>query len=190
LATVEADGERLPDDVLIGFLRQLMNAGGDTTYRGTSNLLTGLLSNPDQLEVVRQDRSLVPKAIEEALRWESPILRGWRYVERDVEVAGHKIPEGTVLNTVRASANRDPSKYPDPDKFDISREHPVRPIPFGVGAHVCIGQHLARLEMTRALNALLDRLPNLRLDPDRPPPQPIGHDGRVPERIYVKFDPV
>jgi len=190
LATVEADGDRLPDDVLIGFLRQLMNAGGDTTYRGTSNLMMGLLSNPDQLEAVRNDRTLVPKAIEEALRWESPILRGWRYVERDMDFLGYKLPEGAVLNTVRASANRDPSKYPDPDRFDIFREHPVKPIPFGIGAHVCIGQHLARLEMSRALNALLDRLPNLRLDPDHPPPHALGHDGRVPQHIYVRFDPV
>jgi cytochrome P450 len=190
LATVEADGERLPDDVLIGFLRQLMNAGGDTTYRSTSNLLVGLLRNPEQLEAVRRDRSLIPRAIEEALRWEVPILRGWRYVKNDVVIDGHPVPRGAVVNTIRGSANRDPAKFEDPDRFDIFREHLARPIPFSTGAHVCIGQHLARLEMTRALNALLDRLPNLRLDPAYPPPQPIGHDGRVPERIHVRFDPV
>ena len=74
LANTEVDGERLPEDVLISFLRQLVNAGGDTTYRGTSVLLTGLLNNPDQLDAVRKDRSLVPLAIDEALRWEGPVL--------------------------------------------------------------------------------------------------------------------
>ena len=189
LATVEADGERLPDDVLLGFLRQLMNAGGDTTYRGTSNLLTGLLNNPDQLEAVRQDRSLVSKAIDEALRWEAPILRGWRYSEKDVEIEGFRIPKGSVVIPVLASANRDPSKFEDPDRFNIFREHRYRPIPFSTGPHVCIGQHLAKLEMSRALNAILDRLTNLRLDPDFPAPQPLGNGGRVAEHIYVEFDP-
>jgi len=188
LANLEVAGERLPDDVLIGFFRQLMNAGGDTTYRSTSNLLVALLRNPDQLEAVRRDRTLIPKTIEEALRWEVPILRGWRYVNRDVEIDGFLVPEGAVVNTIRGSANRDPAKYEDPDRFDIFREHPVRPIPFSIGPHVCIGQHLARLEMTRALNAILDRLHNLRLDPDHPAPYPVGHDARVPEEIHVKFD--
>jgi len=188
LATVEADGERLPDDVLIGFLRQLVNAGGDTTYQGTSTLFSALLNNPDQLQAVRQDRTLVPKAIEEGLRWDGPIISGQRYVTRDVEIDGHLIPAGHVVRPVRGSANRDPSKFEDPDRFDIFRDHPVRPIPFGVGPHVCIGQHLAKLEMSRALNAILDRLPNLRLDPAYPPPHPVGYNGRVPDHIHVKFD--
>jgi cytochrome P450 len=148
-----------------------------------------LLTHPEQLEAVRKDRSLVPKAIEEALRWEAPILRGWRYVRRDVEIDGHPLPEGSIVMPILASANRDPAKFREPDNFDIFREHPVRPIPFSIGPHVCIGQHLARVEMARALNGLLDRLPNLRLDPDHPPPQVIGHGGRVPRAIHVRFDP-
>ena len=189
LATVEVDGERLPDEVLISFLRQLMNAGGDTTYRATSVLLTGLLTNPDQLAAVAADRSVVPQAIEEALRWEGPVASSWRHAARNVVLEGVEIPQGAIINIVLASANRDPSKFPDPDRFDIFRERSVRNLAFASGPHVCIGQHLARVEMTRALNAVLDRLPNLRLDPDKPPPDIRGHILRVPEHIHVLFDP-
>jgi len=188
LAMAEVDGERLPDEVLISFLRQLMNAGGDTTYVGTSLVLTGLLTNPEQLAAVIADRSLIPQAIDEALRWESPITSTWRAARRDVVLDGVAIPKGAILNVNIGSANRDPTKFPDPDRFDIFRERSVRPFPFASGPHVCIGQHLARFEMARALNTLFDRLPNLRLDPDKPPPRIVGHTGRVPEHIHVKFD--
>jgi cytochrome P450 len=189
LATVEADGERLPDEVLIAFLRQLMNAGGDTTYRGTSVLLAGLLTHPEQCAAVAADRGLIPQAIEEALRWEGPVASTWRYVTRDVTLDGVEIPQGAILNVVLASANRDPAKFSDPDRFDIFRERGVRNLGFATGPHVCIGQHLARVEMARALNAILDRLPNLRLDPAKPPPDIRGHILRVPEHIHVVFDP-
>jgi cytochrome P450 len=188
LATVEADGERLPDDVLISFLRQLMNAGGDTTYRGTSVLLAGLLTHPEQLAAVAQDRSLIPQAIDEALRWEGPVASTFRYAAVDTEIAGVPIRKGTFINTVLASANRDPAKFPDPDRFDIFRNRNARHLAFASGPHLCIGQHLARVEMTRALGALLDRLPNLRIDPDRPPPRITGHILRAPEHLWVRFD--
>jgi cytochrome P450 len=189
LATVEADGERLPDDVLISFLRQLMNAGGDTTYRATSVLLTGLLTNADQLAAVAADRDLIPQAIDEAVRWEGPVTSTWRYVARDVTLDGVPIPEGAILNVVLGSANRDPDKFQDPDRFDIFRQRSVRNLAFATGPHVCIGQHLARVEMMRAMNAVLDRLSNLRLDPTRPAPAIRGHLLRVPEHLYVRFDP-
>ena len=188
LAAVEVDGQHLPDIVLISFLRQLMNAGGDTTYRGTSALLAGLLTHPDQLEAVRADRNLIPQAIDEALRWEGPVSSTLRYASQDAEIDGVTIPEGTLINLVLASANRDPRKFVDPDRFDIFRERKYRAVPFASGPHVCIGQHLAKVEMTRAMNALLDHLPNLRLDPDMPPPQLIGHILRAPEHIHVRFD--
>jgi cytochrome P450 len=189
LATVEANGERLPDDVLISFLRQLINAGGDTTFRGTSVLITGLLQHPDQYAALVADRSLLPAAIEEALRWECPVNSIWRYVSEDAEVDGVALPKGAVLNVVLASANRDPIVYPDPDRFDIFRDRRRRPVPFASGPHVCIGQHLARVEMQRAMNAILDRLPNLRIDPDMPPPEIRGHLLRSPDHLYVRFDP-
>lgn len=188
LATVEADGERLPDIVLISFLRQLMNAGGDTTFRGTSALMVGLLTHTDQLEAVRADRSLVSQAIDEALRWEGPVTSISRHASVETEIDGIVIPKGTFINLVLGSANRDPSKFENPDEFDIFRERKHRSVAFASGPHLCIGQHLAKVEMTRALNALLDKLPNLRLDPDLPPPQLVGHILRSPEHLWVKFD--
>jgi cytochrome P450 len=187
LAQAEVEGERLPQDVLISFLRQLVNAGGDTTYRGTSVLLTGLLSNPDQLEAVRQNRALVPQAIEEALRWDGPVLIQTRMALRDVELGGVKIPRSAFLDVAAGAANRDPQRFPDPDTFNIFRKPGHRHFAFAFGPHVCIGQHLARVEMTRALNAVLDRLPGVRLDPDRPPPQIQGIMMRVPKHIFVRF---
>jgi cytochrome P450 len=189
LATVETDGDRLPDEVLISFLRQLLNAGGDTTFRGTSVLLTGLLTHPEQLAAVTADRGLVPLAIEEALRWEGPVLTTWRYVARDTEIDGVPLRKGVILNVVLGSANRDPSKFANPDAFNIFRDRSVRHLAFAGGPHVCIGQHLARVEMTRAINSILDRLPNLRLDPSMPPPDIRGHQLRVPDHIHVVFDP-
>ena len=189
LAQAEVEGEQLPEEVLISFLRQLVNAGGDTTYRGTSVLLTGLLQNPEQLEAVRQDRSLIPQAIEEALRWEGPVLVQTRITTQAVALGGLQVPAGAVLDVVAGAANRDPAKFPDPDRFDIMRQRgSARHFAFASGPHICIGQHLARVEMTRALNAILDCLHNLRLDPQQPPPQIRGGMMRVPEHLFVCFD--
>lgn len=187
LANTEVDGEYLPDLVLLSFLRQLMNAAGDTTYRGTSMLLTGLLSDPAQLDAVRQDRSLIAQAIEEALRWDGPVLVQTRMAAVDLELGGVHIPAGSVLDVVAGAANRDPAIYDNPDKFDIFRERKPH-WSFARGPHICVGQHLARVEMTRAMNAILDNLHDLRLDPDMPPPCPRGIMMRVPEHIHVRFD--
>lgn len=187
LATTEADGDYLPELVLVSFLRQLMNAAGDTTYRGTSILLSALLRNPDQLAALRADRSLIPAAVEEGLRWDGPVLSQLRVAKDDTELGGVKIPAGAFLDVLAGAANRDPAVYPDPDRFDILRSK--RPhFSFARGPHICVGQHLARVEMTRALHAVLDHLPNLRLDPDKPAPDIRGYMMRVPEHIYVLFD--
>lgn len=188
LATVEADGERLPDEVLIAFLRQLMNAGGDTTYRGTSILMAGLLQNPDQLRAVEADRTLIAQAIEEALRWDGPVTSTLRYVAEATEIGGVPVPQGAILNVVLGSANRDPTKFIDPDRFDIFRERSARHLAFANGPHVCIGQHLAKVEMTRALNAILDKMANLELDPDMAAPEIRGHLLRVPDHLHVRFE--
>jgi cytochrome P450 len=188
LAQAEVDGEHLPEEILISFLRQLVNAGGDTTYRGTSVLLAGLLANPDQLDAVRQDRSLIPQAIEEALRWDGPVLIATRTPTVDVELAGVTLPAGACLSVAAGSANRDPTRFENPDRFDIFRDHRHHHFAFASGPHVCIGQHLARVEMTRALNAILDRLPNLRLDADMPAPRIQGIMMRVPRHLHVRFD--
>lgn len=189
LVRTEVDGEYLPEDVLISFFRQLINAAGDTTYRGTSVLLTGLLQNPDQLAAIYADRSLVAPAIEEALRWDGPVLQVTRYTKNDVTLCGVDIPAGSILDVLSGSANRDPQYFTDPDSFNIFRDRAgVKHLSFAAGPHVCMGQHLARVEMTRALNAILDRLPGLRLDPDKPAPQILGSMMRVPKHLYVRFD--
>jgi len=187
LANAEVDGEMIPDDVVIAFFRQLMTAGGDTSYHGSGSILTGLLTNPDQLAAVQADRALVPTAIDEGLRWNCPVLAIFRTPTREVEMDGKVLMPGDCLDVIIGSANRDDTVYEEPDRFDISR--PLkRHNAFGFGPHICIGQHLARLEVGIALNILLDRLPNLRLDPDCPPPQVVGIGTRGPESIHVLFD--
>lgn len=187
IATAEVDGEFLPSDVAIAFLRQLINAGGDTTFRTTTALLCGLLTNPQQLDAVRDDRSLIERAVEEALRWEGPVIGTARASTRDTVVCGVKIPANSMVAVSYGGANRDPAVYRDPDRFDIFRER-HRHFGFAFGAHNCIGQQLARLEMTRALHAILDRLPNVRLDPAFAPPQMRGSIMRTPRELHVVFD--
>jgi len=189
LATVEDQGERLPDDVVISFLRQLINAAGDTTYRSTGNMLVALLKErPDQFELVKRDRSLIPRAIEETLRWEGPVNLNFRTTKKDVVLGGVAIPAGAAVQTITGVHNRNPKVFPDPDRFDLMRDNTRRHMAFAAGPHICVGQYLARLEMNRALNYLLDRLPKLRLDPAQPPPQIRGCSMRVPKHIHVRFD--
>jgi cytochrome P450 len=165
LAHAELDGERLTEEEIFSFLRLLLPAGVETTYRSTGNLLFSLLSRPGLLDAVRADRSLVPQAIEEALRFEAPLLNGTRLAVRDTVLSGVPIPAGSTIVLMLGAANRDEARWPDPDRFDIFRDPRVH-ISFGQGPHVCLGMHLARAEMRVALNLLLDRLPGLRLDPD------------------------
>jgi cytochrome P450 len=186
LAQAEIDGQRLADEEIFSFLRLLLPAGVETTYRSTGNLLFGLLSNPQQLDAIRADRSLIPQAIEEAIRWEAPLLMITRVATRDTELGGVAIPAGSAVMPMLGSANREEDRYPDPDRFDIFRE-PTAHISFGLGVHVCLGMHLARLEMRVAVNRLLDRLPDLRLDPAGDDPHIRGHVFRCPTSLPVLF---
>jgi cytochrome P450 len=189
IANAEVDGQKLPDEVVIAFFRQLMNAGGDTSYHGFSSVLTGLLTHPAQLQAVRDDRALVARAIEEGLRWSCPVPIIQRTPTRETVLAGVQVRPGDRLDIVLAAANRDESVYEQPDEFNIFRPA-RRHLAFGYGAHVCLGQHLARMEMTVALNAILDRLPGLRLDEDFPPPEMDGLSLRGPHNLHVRFDSV
>jgi len=169
LSVTEFDGHRLSDDEIFGFLRLLLPAGIETTYRSSGNLLYALLSHPDQLAAVAADRSLVPQAIEEGLRWEPPILFLLRNAVQERDVCGMTLPAGAVVNVCIGAANRDEAFYEEPDRFDIFRERRQN-VTFGWGPHMCVGMHLARMETRVAMNALLERLPNLRLDPEFEPP--------------------
>ncbi|ORV98301.1 cytochrome P450 [Mycobacterium kyorinense] len=187
LAQAEIDGEKLSDEEIFSFLRLLLPAGVETTYRSLGNMLFGLLSDPVQLDAVRADRSLLPQAIEEAVRWEPPLLTITRVATRDTELAGVPIPAGSSVMPMLGAANRQDDRYPDPDRFDIFRS-PRAHIGFGHGVHVCLGMHLARLEMRVALNLMFDRLPNLRLDPHGDDPHIRGQVFRSPTSLPVLFE--
>ena len=187
LAQAELDGQRLTDDEIIAFLRLLLPAGAETTYRSSSNLLYGLLTHPEQLAALRDDRSLMPQAIEEGLRWEPPLTRIARTATRDVEVDGVTIPAGAPVAVDMGSANHDPARWDDPDAFDIFRE-PQKHMAFAYGPHTCLGMHLARMETTVVLNRVLDRLPNLRLDPGADDVYITGLMFRAPNQLPVLFD--
>jgi cytochrome P450 len=188
LIEAEVDGHRLSDEEIYPFLLLLLPAGAETTYRSSSNLLFGLLSQPEQLDAVRADRGLVPQAIEEALRWETPSLTVARTATQDVELGGVRIPAGGFVTVSLGAANRDPERYLLPDAFDIFRADGQH-VSFGDGAHKCLGMHLARLEMRILLNAVLDRLPGLRLDPGAEDPHIHGLLFRSPPNLPVLFDP-
>lgn len=185
LVQAELDGQRLSDDEIIAFLRLLLPAGAETTYRSSSNLMFGLLTHPDQLAALRDDRSLMPQAIEEGVRWEPPLTSIGRTCTRDTEVCGVTIPAGSPVSVCMAAANRDPSRWDRPDEFDIFRE-PKQHMSFAFGAHMCLGMHLARMETTVALDALL-ALPDLRLDPDADDVHISGLAFRAPAALPVLF---
>ncbi len=186
LAHAELDGQRLTDEEILAFLRLLLPAGAETTYRSTSNLLFGLLSNTDQLEAVRNDRSLIPQAMEEGLRWEPPLTGIARVCTRDVELAGVQIPAGSTIGVNLGAANHDDTRYEDPERFDIFR--PARQhMAFAFGPHRCLGMHLATMETEVVLGSVLDRLPGLRLDPAAVDIHITGQAFRSPRKLPVRF---
>lgn len=186
LSQSEIDGTRLSDDEIFAFLLLILPAGVETTYRASGNLLVALLTDPEQLDALRADPGMIRGAFEEALRWEPPITTVMRVTARDCELGGVAIPVGTNVSVSVAAANRDPKRYPDPDRFDPARKN-IAHLTFGGGPHLCLGMHLARMEATVATNALLDRLLDLRLDPGAPPPRITGMAFRSPPALPVTF---
>ena len=186
LANVELDGSRLDVAEILPFIRLLSPAAFETTARAFSNLMCGLLNNPDQLEAVKSDRSLIPQAVQEGLRWEPPLVAFSRWATRDTELCGVPIKQGCAVAPIVGAANRDPERWENPDEFDIHR--PAKPhIAFAMGAHTCLGMHLATLELETALSVLLERLPNLRRDPDAPAPVIAGGSFRTALQLPVVF---
>jgi cytochrome P450 len=186
LAEAEIEGDRLDDDLIHSFLRLLVPAGAGTTYRLIGSLLFGLLGDPSQLEAVREDRALVPAAVEEALRWEAPVQFAARQAMRDTEIASVEIPARLPVTVALGSANHDENRWENPERFDVNRE-PRNHLAFADGEHFCLGAHLARLEATVALNAILDRLEDLQLDADEPEPYVVGFAFRSPTAVPAIF---
>lgn len=179
--------DRLTDREIDSFVLLLLGAGSGTTWKQMGTTLTTLLQRPELLEAVRADRQLLRPAIEEAIRWlpTDPMFSRW--VMADTELGGVEIPAGSVVHLGIGAANRDPARWDRPDEYDITRKFKPS-LGFGQGAHICLGMHVARAEMTIAIAALLDRLPNLRLDPEAEPPRFVGMYERGATAIPVLFD--
>ena len=163
LVQAEEAGERLSEDELLAMIVLLLVAGHETTVNLIGNGVLALLEHPDQLEKLRKEPALMKSALEEMLRYDSPVsMATERYAREDVVIQGVTIPRGELVFAVIASANRDERQFADPDKLDITRE-PNKHLSFGLGNHFCLGASLARLEGQIAIGTLLRRAPGLRL---------------------------
>jgi pimeloyl-[acyl-carrier protein] synthase len=158
-------GDQLTEDELLGNLMLLFVAGHETTSNLIGNGMHALLRNPDQLQRLRNDQSLMKTAIEEMLRFDGPVNITARITHEKIEVAGKKIPKGELLYCLTGGANRDPEVFADPNHFDIGRT-PNPHLTFGGGVHYCIGAPLARLEAEIAFGRLLAAWPDLQIAPD------------------------
>lgn len=187
LIRAEYEGRSLDDHEIATFVRSLLPAASETTTRTFGTLMTLLLENPEVLERVRNDRSLVSKAIDEAVRLEPVATFKVRQAAKDMEIRGVQIPKGAMVQCIVTSANRDEDAFEHGDVFDIDRR-PKPSFGFGFGPHMCIGQFVAKTELNCALNAILDLMPNIRLDPSKPAPEIIGAQLRGPHYLHVLWD--
>ncbi len=178
----------LTDDEILGFAFLLLAAGSGTTWKQLGITMLALLERPEWLAAVRDDPTVLRSVIEESLRWQPTDPMFSRFVARDTELGGVEIPGGGVMHICLAAANRDPARWERPDEFDPTRP-PQAHIGFGNGAHICLGMHVARAEIATAIEALVTRLPDLRLDPDAPAPRLIGLYERGPTSVPVRFGP-
>lgn len=177
---------RLSDAEINSFALLLLAAGSGTTWKQMGIVLATLLNRPELLQAVRADRRLLKPAIDEAMRWMPTDPMFSRWVTRDIDFHGTRLPKGAVLHLCLGAANRDPARWDRPDDYDPHRK--MRPsFGFGGGEHICMGMHVARAEISTAIGALLDRLPGLRLDPDAEPPRYIGLYERGVTEIPVVF---
>ncbi len=187
LVTAEIDGEKLSDEAIYSFLRLLLPAGLETTYRSSGNLLFLLLTHPEQFAAVRTDRTLIASAIEEGLRFETPLTTVQRFTAQDTVLQGVPIPKGSAIDLCIGSANRDQHRWERSEEFDIFRRQ-VPHISFAAGEHTCLGLHLARMETRVALECLLNRLTDIELVTDDDP-HIHGQPFRSPTALPVIFAP-
>jgi cytochrome P450 len=182
----ERDGERMSRGEVVANTKLMLSGGLQEPRDLIALTVWALGSNPDQLHRVREDRSLVKAAVEETLRWAGPVGTSTRQTTQAMELAGVELQRGALIGAVLSSANRDPNRFTQPDRFDIGRKEGAH-LAFAIGTHFCLGawfgRHLARV----SLDVLLDRLPNLSLDPERPVTI-SGWEFRAPDSTWVRWD--
>ena len=179
-------GRRMSREEIVANTKLMLSGGLQEPRDLIAVTLWALGTHPAQLEGVRADRSLVRGAVEETLRWAGPVGTSTRQTTRAVELAGVPLPEGALLGAVLSSANRDPRRWTDPDRFDVRRNEGAH-LAFAVGTHFCLGAWFGRHLSRVSLEILLDRLPGLALDPDRPP-EVSGWEFRAPRSTWVRWE--
>ncbi|GAA3243097.1 cytochrome P450 [Actinocorallia longicatena] len=196
LVTAEIDGETMSDEDVKAFCSLLLAAGGETTDKAIGSLFALLLQHPEQLQAVRDDRTLIPQAFAETLRFAPPVHMIMRQPAEDVEIGGGTVPAGSTLTALIGAANRDERRYKNPDAFDIFRDDlnaknafsaAADHMAFALGRHFCVGALLAKSEIEVGVNQLLDALPNLRLA-DGHTPAEKGVFTRGQAALPVVFD--
>jgi cytochrome P450 len=170
IAETDAEGGRLTEDELVTTCTLLLNAGHEASVNVVGNGVTALLGHPDQLAALRADPGLVPSAVEELIRYDSPLQLFERTAVADTEIDGITVEAGSKVAALLGAANRDPAAFAEPDRFDVART-PNPHIGFGAGIHFCVGAPLARVELQASLATLLRRFPALSLaaQPERRP---------------------
>jgi cytochrome P450 len=168
LLLAEEEGDKLSLEEVFASCQLLLVAGNETTTNLIGNGLYALLRNPSELEKLRDQPELIDGAVEEALRYDSPVQATSRHPLEDVEIAGTPVPKGVEVLAMLAAANRDPNRYPDPDRFDIERNGEPH-LSFSTGVHFCLGASLARLEARHAISMLVQAFPQLKLADPEPP---------------------
>jgi cytochrome P450 len=176
--------DRLDDDEILANTLIVLFGGIETTESTLLNVCWTLLRHPAALATVRRDRSLLPGAIEEAMRWEPAVQSCTRHVSARTTLHGTMLDAGDMVQCMLGAANRDPAYFAEPDRYDIYRSNAGDHVSFGSGRHYCLGAALARAEVSVAVNALLDRCPTLRSDPERPS-APEGYEFRAPPTLWV-----
>ncbi|MFI8811643.1 MULTISPECIES: cytochrome P450 [unclassified Streptomyces] len=198
LCAAEVDGVRMSDEDIKAFCSLLLAAGGETTDKAIASIFANLLGHPEQLAAVREDRSLIDRAFAETLRFTPPVHMIMRQTAVEVELSGGTVPAGATVTCLIGAANRDESRYRDPDRFDIFRTDltgttafsaAADHLAFALGRHFCVGALLARAEVEAGVNQLLDAMPDVRLA-DGYVPSEQGVFTRGPTSLPVRFTPV
>lgn len=179
--------DRLTDDEIVSNALIIMFGGIETTEAQLCNTVWSLLSHPEQLSEARANHALLDAAIEESLRWQPSVQSCTRHATREVELGGVTISEGEVVQCMLGAANRDPEIFKEPDRFDIHRSNLRDHVAFGSGRHFCLGAPLARVEIRTALISLLERFPDLSLDPERPVVM-AGYEFRKPREMWLRWN--